>query len=119
MAAVVHSNPLNRATPEVLALRIEIYRKLVKWELMAEIAKRLNEFQPDDVQWAVSRAYATRRASSIQPAKEILLSAEPKFPKEAIIKYNLACYFCQLGDLEMAKNSIGSTFQCLVFDGAV
>jgi hypothetical protein len=25
---------LNRAAPEVLALRIEIYRKLKKWELM-------------------------------------------------------------------------------------
>lgn len=38
---------LNRAAPEVLALRIEIYRKLKKWELMREIAKRLNDFQPN------------------------------------------------------------------------
>jgi hypothetical protein len=42
----------NRAAPEALALRIEIYRGLKKCELMGEIAKRLNEFQPNEVQWA-------------------------------------------------------------------
>ena len=39
-------DPFNRAAPEILALRIEIYRGLQKWELMAEIAKRLTEFEP-------------------------------------------------------------------------
>jgi len=51
----------NRAAPEVLALRIEIYRALKKWELMGEISKRLNEFQPNEVQWILSYAFATRR----------------------------------------------------------
>ena len=70
---------------------------------MQEIAKRLTEFQPDDIQWTISLAYATRRANSIEAAKEVLLNAEPKFPKEAAIKYNLACYFCQTGDIQNAK----------------
>ena len=43
-------DPFNRAAPEVLALRIAIYRGLEKWELMQEIAKRLADFQPDDIQ---------------------------------------------------------------------
>jgi hypothetical protein len=42
---------------------------------MQEIAKRLAEFQPDDIQWTISLAYATRRVDSIQAAKEILLNA--------------------------------------------
>jgi hypothetical protein len=71
---------------------------------MREIAKGLVDFQPKDLQWIVSYAYATRRAESIAAAKEILLNAEAKFPKEAIIKYNLACYFCQTENLETAKN---------------
>jgi hypothetical protein len=41
-------DPFNRAAPEILALRIEIYRGLEKWELMAQLAKRLTEFLPDD-----------------------------------------------------------------------
>lgn len=97
-------DPFSRAAPEALALRIAIYRGLGKWELMQEIAKRLADFQPDDVQWTISLAYATRRVDSIQAAKIVLLNAEPKFPKEAIIKYNLACYFCQTGEIQNAKN---------------
>jgi len=57
-------DPFNRAAPEVLATRLAIYHGLAKWELMQEIAKRLAEFQPDDVQWTISLAYATRRADS-------------------------------------------------------
>ena len=103
-------DPFNRAAPEVLAMRLAIYRGLEKWELMQEIAKRLADFQPNDIQWTISLAYATRRADSIQAAKEVLLNAEPKFPKEAAIKYNLACYFCQTGDIqngqELLKKSV-------------
>jgi hypothetical protein len=96
-------DPFNRAAPEVLELRIAVYHGLKKWELMQEIAKRLAEFQPNDIQWTVSFAYAARRAESVETAKEILLSAEPKFPKEAVIPYNLACYECQLGMLSLLK----------------
>jgi predicted Zn-dependent protease len=78
---------------------------------MAEIAKRLADFQPDDVQWRISWAYATRRADSINTAKQILLNAESKFPNEAIIKYNLACYFCQTEDIETAKSYLKKTLQ--------
>jgi hypothetical protein len=38
------------------------------------------------------------------------LNAESKFPKEAIIKYNLACYCCQLGEIENAKNYLKKVF---------
>src|SRR5215510_4101205 len=82
-------DPFNRAAPEVLAVRLAIYHGLKKWELMREIAKRLADFQPND----------------------ILLNAETKFPKEAIIKYNLACYFCQMGDTENAKNYLRQAFE--------
>jgi hypothetical protein len=40
-----------------------------------------------------------------------VLNAEPKFPNEAIIKYNLACYFCQLGEIETAKNYLKKAFE--------
>ena len=104
-------DPFNRAAPQVLALRIAIYCGLENWELMVELTKRFTEFQPDDSQWPVSLAYATRRAISTEAAKEILLNAEPKFPKEAVIPYNLACYECQLGNLESAKNYLKQAFK--------
>jgi tetratricopeptide (TPR) repeat protein len=104
-------DPFNRVAPEVLAIRLAIYHGLKKWELMQELAKRLVEFQPDDIQWTISLAYATRRADSIHAAKKILLNAEPKFPKEGVIKYNLACYSCQTGDIDAAKNYSKKAFE--------
>lgn len=103
--------PFNRAAPEVLSVRLAIYRGLEKWELMQEIAKRLKEFEPDNIQWTISLAYATRRAYSIDIAIEILLNAEAKFPKEPAIKYNLACYSCQTGDIKAAKNYLKKAFE--------
>jgi tetratricopeptide (TPR) repeat protein len=104
-------DPFNRAAPEVLAVRMAVYHGLKKWQLMQQVAKRLAEFQPNDIQWTISWAYATRRADSIQAAKEILSNAEPKFPKEEIIKYNLACYCCQLGEIENDKNYLKKAFE--------
>ena len=78
-------DPFNRAAPEVLAVRLAIYRGLKKWELMQQIAKRLKQFEPDNVQWTISLAYATRRACPIDIAMEILLGAEAKFPRAAAI----------------------------------
>ena len=96
-------DPFCRALPEVLAVRLAIYRGLKKWELMQQIAKRLKEFEPDNVQWTIYLAYATRRAYSIDVAMKILIDAEAKFPREPAIPYNLACYYCQLGEMETAK----------------
>jgi len=103
-------DPFNRAAPEVLALRIAIYRELEQWELMQDIAKRLVDFQPDEIQWTISLAYAARRAVSIERAKELLLNAEATFPKEAAIKYNLACYFCKTKDIQKAKSYLKKAF---------
>jgi tetratricopeptide (TPR) repeat protein len=97
-------NPEHSAHSVVLVVRVEIYRGLQKWGLMREVSKRLFEFDPDDVQWRIALAFATRRAVSIEAAKEILCEAVRKFPKEAVIFFNLACYACQLGDLEASKN---------------
>jgi tetratricopeptide (TPR) repeat protein len=42
---------------------------------------------------------------------EILQSAEAKFPREAAIPYNLACYYCQLKELEKAKRYLKKAFE--------
>jgi predicted Zn-dependent protease len=92
-----------RHVAEVLTVRLEIYLGLEKWELMQTVADRLAAHDPDNVQWSISLAFATRRAQSIEAAKLILLEAVESHPKEPILHYNLACYECQLGDIEVAK----------------
>lgn len=100
----------NRAAPEVLAVSVAIFHGLKKWDALRVVTAKLAEFEPTNVQWTVSLAYGTRRAVSIEAAKEILLAALPRFPDEAIIPFNLACYLCQLGKLDKAKGYLIRAF---------
>lgn len=104
-------DPFNRAAPEVLRVRVAISHGLKKWDALQVVAAKLVEFEPTNVQWTVSLAYATRRAVSIESAREILLAAEAQFPNEGVIPFNLACYYCQLGDLETAKDYLRRAFE--------
>jgi tetratricopeptide (TPR) repeat protein len=103
-------DPFNHAAAEVLSVRVAIYHGLQKWDLLQVVAQRLAEFQPQNVDWIVSYAYATRRVESIEAARKILLNAESRFPTDAVIKYNLACYDSQLGEIESAKNYLKKAF---------
>jgi tetratricopeptide (TPR) repeat protein len=100
-----------RHFPEVLAVRLEIYKALQKWELAQVVAKKLVEYEPEkDHRW-IAWAYATRQAQSLEAAKVILLKALEKLPKEPQIHYQLACCQCQLGDLTAAKKHLDKTFR--------
>lgn len=64
-------DPDVRHVPEVLEIRLEIYRKLDKWELMQVVAKKLAMLDPANIQWTGSWAYATRRADCIESVRRI------------------------------------------------
>lgn len=103
--------PELRDRSEVLQLRLLIYCALSKWELMQTVAKALALRDPDNVQWAVSWAYATRRSDSIEAGRLILLEAVERLPEAAILQYNLACYECLLGDVEVGKARLKHAFK--------
>ena len=96
-------DPDVRHLPEVLSVRLEIYLRQESWEQVQGIAVRLMRQDPNEPQWPLSYAYATRRAQTLEAARAILLEAIVRHPREPMIPYNLACYECQLGNLESAK----------------
>jgi predicted Zn-dependent protease len=100
--------PELRANPAVLAVRYEIYSQSKKWEGAAEIAGALVKILPEQPASWICLAYASRRKTGggIQQAKEILSEAKAKFPMEYLISFNLACYECQLGNLQAAKERL-------------
>ena len=54
-------------------------------------------FYPDEEDWWVSDAFATRRSESIEEARKILLEGLAAHYDSAIFRYNLACYAVCLG----------------------
>ena len=98
--------PQFQSHPDVLAVQFDIHAQAGRWDAAAEIAGTLTQLEPEEPGAWVSLAYATRRKAGggIPQARTILIQAQQTFPKEKIIAYNLACYDCQLGDLNAARS---------------
>jgi hypothetical protein len=78
---------------------------------MQAVAKVLAQREPDNVPWIVSWAYATRRADCLEAARLILVNAVERQPEVAIFHYNMACYECQLGNLQPANDRLKRAFE--------
>ena len=91
--------------PDVLELRWALCAERHDWVVALPIATRILEADPDRSSGWLHQAYALRRVpqGGLRAAWEALLPAFARFPKEPIIAYNLACYACQLGQLDDAR----------------
>ena len=92
-----------RAHPEVLKLRYAVYSAAKKWDTALEIANCLHQHLPDDPFGGIQAAIALLRLGRPQEAKNLSLPLVQRFPKNATIPYNLACYCAQLGEIEEAQ----------------
>ena len=100
-----------RHVAEVLTVRVSIYAGLENGVDQVPLEEHVVLHDPENAQWSISLAYATRRAQSIEAAKCILLEAVERLPGEPILHFNLACYECQLGELEVAKARLAHAFE--------
>ncbi len=100
----------NRSLAEVLKVRLEVCRALKKWEMMAEIAQFLAKGEPNESSHFLNLAYAKRRFENVEVAENILTEASVKFPDDALIKYNLACYRAVTGKVSEAKDLLAEAF---------
>jgi predicted Zn-dependent protease len=101
-----------RAHPDVLEVRLKIHAKEAEWEQCAHIAEALVVLAPDRPCGWIHRSYALHELNRTGAALKALLPAVSRFPRAAIIPYNLACYNCQMGDLGNARAWLKMAF-CL------
>jgi hypothetical protein len=96
--------PALQDRPEVLELRWLICAEEKNWEEGLRAAEALVRVAPEISSGWLHRAYALRRipGGSLQSAWDALLPAAAKFPDEALIPFNLACYACQMQQLDTA-----------------
>ena len=96
-------DPCSQLLPELLAARFPLYRALEKWDVMASVARKLTEWNPEEPRNFVHWAYATGRVKSIHAAHAILTRAAALHPADAAIQFNLSCYEAQIGRPDRAK----------------
>ena len=92
--------PDQRAHPDVLEVRWQIYAHTKKWHVCVDIAEGIVKLHPDRAVAWIHRSFALRRLKGTQEAFDQLLPAADRFPKVWLIPYNLACYCAQLGRLD-------------------
>jgi tetratricopeptide (TPR) repeat protein len=103
--------PENRAHPGVLEIRWQIYAKAKKWEAALDIASALIQLAPEHPFGWVHRSFCLHELERTEEARDNLLRAVDKFPGDPVVQYNLACYECQLGRFEQAKNWLQKAFE--------
>jgi tetratricopeptide (TPR) repeat protein len=97
-----HISPRMRAHPDVLDIRWSVYAAARKWDVALDIAATLVRSVPERLEGWTHRSFCLHELKRTKEAREHLLPAVNKFPDEYVIRYNLACYACQLGDLKEA-----------------
>ena len=96
--------------PAVLHLRWEVFSAGRKWERALEVATTLAFLEPTDKRTWLHRSFALHELKQTAEARENLLRVVDQFPNYAVMRYNLACYECQLGRLAQAKAWLQKAF---------
>jgi tetratricopeptide (TPR) repeat protein len=91
--------------PAVLEVTWSVYASEKDWANALHAAELLVKSAADHPAGWLHRAYAIRRVpgGGLHAAWDVLISAVDRFPQEATIPYNLACYACQMGELDEAR----------------
>lgn len=95
---------------EYLQMQLAIFMEAKRWQDALPVANILASRNDSDPGNFVNLAYITRRASGIEGARIILENASKRFPREAIIHYNLGCYACCTKDMDTAKAHLLTSF---------
>lgn len=88
--------------PSVLEIRYKIHAEAKRWELAMAVAKAVRDLLPEEPWGHFYTAFAQHELKHTQAAYHTLMAVVAKHPEDYMMRYNLACYSCQLGRLEEA-----------------
>ena len=74
-------SPQNRAHPDVLEVRWQVYAAAKRWQECVEIAEGCIKIAPGRSQAWINRSYALHELKRTGAAFDLLLSAAKRFPK--------------------------------------
>ncbi len=95
--------PADQDSLPALAMRAHLYAETKDWARGAALGAILCQRDPTEPGHWIQWAYSVRRDKGIPAAREILLTAVARHPREPILHFNLSCYEAQLGNLPAAR----------------
>jgi predicted Zn-dependent protease len=97
--------------PRVLSMRWQVYAAAGWWEAAFVVSRALCELAPQSSAAWICQANTLRHYKGVVEAWGLLLGIVSKFPDDAIIRYNLACYAAQMGLLEESCGWLVQAFE--------
>ncbi len=101
----------NREHPAVMGLRWRILAVRKQWVEAVAFARRIVALHPGEVDGWIHQSYALHELGQTQEALDLLHQQAARFPGIMTIPYNLACYCCQLGQLDQARQWLKQAIQ--------
>lgn len=92
-----------RVHPDVLETRWQLHAKTKEWEACVKVARETTQVVPANPFGWIHLSFALHELKRTQDAYDNLIGVLVDFPYEWLMRYNLACYSCQLGNLDEAR----------------
>jgi len=102
--------PAHRLRLEVVLTRMEIFQTQKRWSEGAALGREALPLHADCGPLYLVTAFAVRRSSGLEQAREILLTGSEVLQTDPMYYFNLGCYECQLGNLDEAKGWLQRAF---------
>ena len=100
-----------RSHPDVLEVRYELHALEKNWKEAIADARILTELEPEREFGWIHLAYALHEVKKTRQARDLLILVAERFPEDWLLRYNLACYECQLGDENSALDWLAQAFE--------
>lgn len=110
-ASLERMSPELRTAPEVLALKVQIFHGLEKWEMMEIVARTLANGLPDETHWMVTWIVAKRHTNGNEVADAILGDYIPALPANGMTHYALGKLSFSMGDATTASAFFKRAFE--------
>jgi predicted Zn-dependent protease len=95
----------------VLELRLVVLMQTRRWEEALQASRILCEVEPEKTIGYIHVAFCLHELGNTVGARETLLGGPTALHTDPTYHYNLACYECRLGNLELAQAHLDRSFQ--------
>ena len=97
-------------TSRALELRAVILMQAKRWKHALTISRELCRTDPEKTCGFIHTAFCLHELGRTDEARDILLGGPDALRAEPTFHYNLACYECALGHLELARMHLEKSF---------
>jgi hypothetical protein len=114
--------PLERAHPSVIAMRLRILERMARFETGVEIARGAARLHPEDLDIRLLGAAHIRQTTGAEESLRFLQASSETFRGHVGYWFAIACLHCQLGDLDRTAEctrravELDRSFQMRVLD---